>query len=221
MNGIVRFLKFDIYAIGLAVLGFSCTSTGEKNNCELFHSGKFRIQSKGDSIYWIIDRSDSVQVETNSKTGNKMTAKITWLTPCEYQLTEFTNSDPELNSVSPSYRKEPLLTKILSSSRDYCVFESSKKGIEMKYMDTLWVYRTRVFRRTDYINGDLFRQTNDTLSTTNEPLDIYFLKRHFRLPYYLPGQLIDETHKIKRYRYGQNLTVKKLRSELGKYLHLR
>lgn len=50
----------------------------------------------------------------------------------------------------------------------------------------------RVFRVTQYINGDFYRQTNDTLKLTSEPIDIYVFSRHFYYPYYLPEKFIDK-----------------------------
>lgn len=52
--------------------------------------------------------------------------------------------------------------------------------------------KVKVFHKTEYINGNLYRQTSDTISDTNEPIDIYFFKRHFFSPYYLPEKFIDQ-----------------------------
>ena len=58
--------------------------------------------------------------------------------------------------------------------------------------------RTRLFHKTEYINGNFYRQTSDTIKTANEPIDIYFFKRHFFSPYYLPEKFIDQQYKNKR-----------------------
>ena len=43
----------------------------------------------------------------------------------------------------------------------------------------------------EYINGNFYRQLYDTIKIVNEQIDIYFLKRHFYSPYYLPDKFID------------------------------
>lgn len=57
--------------------------------------------------------------------------------------------------------------------------------------------RAKVFHKTEYINGSFYRQTSDTIKVANEPIDIYFFKRHFFSPYYLPEKFIDQQHKNK------------------------
>ena len=58
--------------------------------------------------------------------------------------------------------------------------------------------QVNVFYKTEYINGNFYRQTSDTISATNEPIDIYFFNRHFFSPYYLPEKFIDQRHKNKK-----------------------
>lgn len=55
----------------------------------------------------------------------------------------------------------------------------------------------KIFSKTAYVNGAIFRQSKDTIKTVNEPLDIYFYKRHFFTPYYLPASFTDLRYKNK------------------------
>jgi hypothetical protein len=57
--------------------------------------------------------------------------------------------------------------------------------------------RVKIFHKTEYINGNFNRQLSDTINATNEPVDIYFFKRHFFSPYYLPEKFIDQQSKNK------------------------
>lgn len=59
----------------------------------------------------------------------------------------------------------------------------------------------KIFKTTEYINGNFYRKTRDTLKVASEKIDIYFFKRHFDSPYYLPEKFID-----KRYR-NQKISV--------------
>jgi len=80
----VKFLKY-IYGLFFIII-ISCGGNNKIYDCSKFKKGKFYIKRKLDNSYWIIERNDSIQTETNSKTGNKVTSKITWTSPCEYEL---------------------------------------------------------------------------------------------------------------------------------------
>ncbi|MCF6407112.1 hypothetical protein L3C95_29725 [Chitinophaga filiformis] len=43
-----------------------------------------------------------------------------------------------------------------------------------------------------YIKGVLYQQTKGNIEAENEQIDIYFLKRHFEVIYYLPEKLTDK-----------------------------
>jgi hypothetical protein len=58
--------------------------------------------------------------------------------------------------------------------------------------------QVKFFYKTEYVNGKFFRQTRDTIEVTNELVDIYFFKRHFFSPYYLPEKFIDQQYKNKK-----------------------
>ncbi len=53
----------------------------------------------------------------------------------------------------------------------------------------------KVFKTTQYINGNLHRETNDTIKIISEQIDIYFFNKHFYSPYYLPGKFLDKSRK--------------------------
>lgn len=56
----------------------------------------------------------------------------------------------------------------------------------------------KVFQKIENIKGNFYRQTSDTIKVTNEAIDIYFYRRHFFSPYYLPEKFIDQRHKNQR-----------------------
>jgi hypothetical protein len=69
--------------------------------------------------------------------------------------------------------------------------------------------QVKVFHKTEYINGNFYRQTNDTIKAANEQLDIYFFKRHFFSPYYLPKKFVNQQYKNKKVSVWQNPNGKK------------
>lgn len=70
---------------------------------------------------------------------------------------------------------------------------------------TLWTFSStaqtkllKIFKKTEYINDNIYRQTYDTLILTNPLIDIFFFKKNFCFPYYLPDKFIDEKYKNKK-----------------------
>ncbi len=57
---------------------------------------------------------------------------------------------------------------------------------------------SKIFKKTEYINGNFYRQTADTIKVADQQIDIYFFKRHFFSPYYLPEKFTDQQHKNKK-----------------------
>ena len=128
--------------IAVIVLLVSCVPPKSSNDCDKLKKGKFKLYSKIDNTSWIIDRQDSIQYETNLKTGEVTIMQITWIAQCEYQLLRLNNTEKKGDSLISAIRKKPLLTKVTAIAKDYYVFESHKEGIPMRYSDTLWFYRS-------------------------------------------------------------------------------
>ena len=61
--------------------------------------------------------------------------------------------------------------------------------------------QVRIFKKTEYINGNFYRQLFDTITTNNKTLDVYFFNKNFYLPYYLPTTFIDKQHR------NQNISI--------------
>ena len=122
----------------LSFLLSACASTQRQSNCNNFKQGRFKLASHFDNSYSIIERHDTMQTETNSKTGQVVTAKITWTNSCEYELqyqTQTRNSNDTINSF---LQTRPLKTKIIKASKVYCIFEAHVDNVNLKYIDTLW-----------------------------------------------------------------------------------
>ena len=77
---------------------FSCR---EKLTCKNFRSGKFTYNTKIDNVQFMIDRSDSIQIETDLKTGFITKAKIKWISDCEFEMHYVSSQDTTLAKFSP------------------------------------------------------------------------------------------------------------------------
>src|SRR5689334_19062119 len=68
-----------------------CALTSCKSNnstdCSRFRTGRFELHSEADNSNTIIVRNDSIQSETNDRTGETVKTKIKWPGDCEYELT--------------------------------------------------------------------------------------------------------------------------------------
>ncbi|MBC3759933.1 hypothetical protein H7U19_16085 [Hyunsoonleella sp. SJ7] len=65
---------------------FSLTTFGQEAQCSNFKTGSFKYASP---LYadWSISRTDSTQIETNSKTGLVIHSRVQWLSDCSFTLT--------------------------------------------------------------------------------------------------------------------------------------
>ncbi len=69
--------------------------------------------------------------------------------------------------------------------------------------------KSKVFKKIEYINGNFYRQTYDTIKLTEEPIDIYFFRKHFNFPYYLPDRFIDKSLRNRIISVWRDLNGKK------------
>ena len=123
------------------VLLTSCISATKPTNCENFKNGRFEIHSNFDNSISIIDRNDSIQTETDSKTGQVTKARINWTTECEYELFYFTPTSDTSDKIDSFLQSRPLKTIIIKNSEDYYIFKSSMEGIGVTLVDTMRVLR--------------------------------------------------------------------------------
>jgi hypothetical protein len=123
---------------------YSCQSVNHVADCQRFQRGKFILYSEFGGGQSIIQRADSLQIELDNRSGNVIRLRIKWLSDCEYQTT-FINQTVDSTSQNwiPTYlQTHTLTTKILSTTKDYCLFESSMDGVSKKLVDTLFLYET-------------------------------------------------------------------------------
>lgn len=87
----------------------------------------------------MIDRSDSIQIETDLKTGFITKAKIKWISDCEFEMHYVSSQDTTLEKFSSMLGNIPIMNRILKIGDDYYIFHQEVKGSKMRVMDTMWV----------------------------------------------------------------------------------
>ena len=133
-----REMKRSYFYIALIIIGgfFSCK---EKLTCKNFRSGKFIYNAKINNDQYIIDRSDSFQIERDLKTGLITKAKIKWISDCEFEMHYVSSEDTALEKFSSMLGNIPVMNRILKIGEDYYIFEQEIEGAKMRITDTMWI----------------------------------------------------------------------------------
>jgi hypothetical protein len=140
INNISSRLALTIIAFFYILLAFSaCRSSN--NSCAQFKTGHFRYHIKGPEYQadYEIDRSDSVQVETDVNSGNYSKLSIKWTSPCTYELKLIESTLKFSDTIQQLRKTHSLKTEILSWTKDYYVFRSKMDKVDFVLTDTLWI----------------------------------------------------------------------------------
>jgi len=107
------------------------SSYAQQNKCSNFKTGKFEY-SDPNYTEWKVTRTDSTQIEINTKTGIEIYSSLKWLNACEYMLT----CDKVINPTSENIIGEVYHVKITDvySNRYTCVAVSKNENINLKLM---------------------------------------------------------------------------------------
>ena len=110
----------------------------------MYKTGKFYVYNKTNKQKINIERTDSLQIETNETNGDITVMKVKWTGSCEYELL-FNYMTPKEVSKDKSVQRIfdvngdiPLQIKILSGTDSYYIFEATKKGFK-NLRDTVWL----------------------------------------------------------------------------------
>ncbi|MBL7885709.1 MAG: hypothetical protein JNJ52_03090 [Flavobacterium sp.] len=111
------------------VLLFSLTFSftwSQKKKCRSFLNGSF-IYVDEKSQDWIVYRRDSLQIETNSKTGVEIHASIEWISDCKYVLTYI----KVLNADDSLFIGKKINVEITDVKENFIKYRSVSNGIEI------------------------------------------------------------------------------------------
>ena len=137
---------FTISWFGIFVIAVSCFNKTEIQNCDVYKTEKFYIINKSNKQRINIERKDSLQIETNTETGDITVMKVYWKGDCEYELW-FNYMTPKDVSKAKNVQRVfehsadiPFHIKILSGTDNYYVYEASKQGLQ-NLRDTVWLVK--------------------------------------------------------------------------------
>lgn len=124
-----------------AFLFISCSSSSGKESCNQYRTGKFRyhVKGKNNGNYFVIERDETTQKETNEKTHVTSTASIKWTSNCTYEL-QYLEGANHLSASSSRLRKSTVIrTEIVKGTDNYYIFRSRSSASAAILLDTMWV----------------------------------------------------------------------------------
>ena len=124
------------------LLANSCSTSKTQIDCSLYKTGNFRFTPKdgyGEYVFRIA-RTDSLQTETDQKSGYTKLS-IHWTSNCTYETTVLESSYKFSIEIEKNRRTIPLKTEILSGTKDYYVFRSTREKSNVILTDTMWIVR--------------------------------------------------------------------------------
>jgi hypothetical protein len=135
------FIKLFPAIIITASLITSCSHSSGKGGCSQYRTGKFRyhVKEKKNNNYFVIEREEATQKETNEKTHVTSTASIKWTSSCTYEL-RYLEGAKHLSASSYRLKKSTVITtEILKGTDDYYIFRSKNSASAAVLQDTMWV----------------------------------------------------------------------------------
>jgi hypothetical protein len=134
------FMKIVIIIFFITVIFLGCSSAGVKNiECENFKNGKFILRAELNNTDYLLERKDSIQVETNLKDGKITKWKVVWTNQCTYELWYLAIAP--LNKQDSFFTTHPFVNKILKTTKDFYVFESRMEANNYRMVDTIFVMK--------------------------------------------------------------------------------
>lgn len=123
-----------------ALLCFFSCSNNHKVGCEIYRNGNFifRLSPQYGGNISLINRNDSIQIETDKETGFYSKLKIYWLDECTYEVLLLETTFPFSDSIQHIRRTIPMRAEILVKEKEYYVFKAQRKN-SMVMIDTMWV----------------------------------------------------------------------------------
>lgn len=126
----------------LLILIISCSSEkNKKDSCEQYKNGKFLYHFRGHDkdFFFSVVRNDSIQIETDKKTGIYSKLSVKWIDKCKYELKMLETTFPISDSIKKISMTIPLKNEIISFTNDYYVFKSQRDNSNSVLTDTMWI----------------------------------------------------------------------------------
>ena len=114
----------------------SCVNKSRKLNCSNFKKGYFFSTIKENGIRSQIDRSDTLQIESDND-GKKIVSRIKWLDDCQYELRDILDTNGLHSVISRIVKTKS--GEANGTKYYYSIVESTIKGANQKNIDTLYI----------------------------------------------------------------------------------
>ena len=103
-------LKFFIILASIALFLFACTN--QKSLYNELRTGKFYVISKLDRRKIFIDRQDTIQIETDSRSGNIYTTRLKWIDDSTFYYSPIKSKSSTWTSTDSFFSFNPILIKL-------------------------------------------------------------------------------------------------------------
>ena len=87
----------------------------------------------------IIERKDTLQIETNVETHLIMKSKLVWKNPCEYDIIAISNNKTFQDGIDTFFTITPINVTITGTGKDFYVFKAKVDSVnkQVDYSDTI------------------------------------------------------------------------------------
>jgi hypothetical protein len=128
---------YKSYLIGFSTFVIISCSQYKKSSCQVFKTGHFSIHSEITGTNFMIDRKDTLQIQTEKETGKVSEWKIRWVNDCEYDISLLRDN----YGLVKSYEFKELPTfnyKIIKTTSTYYIFQATYTPTQLFLSDTIW-----------------------------------------------------------------------------------
>jgi hypothetical protein len=109
-------------------------------DCSSIHTGHFFQYKNGSQLYSTVIRTDSIQKEINTKTGDTSNWRILWTDDCTFTCQYLSGIKFKSEQESDFYKQSMLVFKIKSIEPDFYTYDAEMKykSLSRTFSDTLW-----------------------------------------------------------------------------------
>ncbi|MBL7702073.1 MAG: hypothetical protein JNM14_07470 [Ferruginibacter sp.] len=122
------------------IVGFISLNCNQPQKCKKVKNGKFYYYAKMDGRKILIERIDSLQIETDAKRTEVLKSKIVWENDCKYKIFVNAFSDNKLTQEDSLLATKAGIIEIIDIKPDFYIctakFSTSKKNYEFR--DTMY-----------------------------------------------------------------------------------
>jgi hypothetical protein len=121
-------MSINVLWILTLLFGTNAQFSGDELKCREFRTGRFMLNDKKIDRKYVIERNDTLQIETELNTGDTSKYKVTWVSDCEYQLNILEGREELMNF----YRGRTLTIRILETYKNGYKFEGQLEGFDYR-----------------------------------------------------------------------------------------